>query len=83
MLLTAGLLRTAADKVLMFGGMAQEDMFLLPDMFELTISQRWWRQARPRAQSLAVKGLLQGCAGSHFGGAARRSSTVFCTAHAL
>lgn len=49
-LLSAGLLRTGADKVLVFGGMAQEDMFLLPDMFELSISQRWWRQARPRAQ---------------------------------
>ena len=34
----------------MFGGMAQDDtgaMFRLSDMFELTISQRWWRQARP------------------------------------
>ncbi len=48
-LLSAGLLRTGAEKVLVFGGMAQDDMFLLPDMFELTISQHWWRQARPRS----------------------------------
>ena len=36
--------------MIVFGGMAHDAVgytILLPDMFELSISQRWWRQARP------------------------------------
>ena len=67
----------------MFGGMAQDDMFLLPDMFELTISQRWWRQARPISQYQHQMCLLQGPEGSHSAGAACKFSTACWTAHAV
>ena len=61
-------------------------MFRLSDMFELTISQRWWRQARPRAQCLAVNlnvTLKEAHEGSHCTGAACEFSTLFWTAHAV
>ena len=51
-LLHAGLAQPDPDRVVVFGGMARDDKgatFRLSDMFELTISQRWWRQARPLA----------------------------------
>ena len=60
--MNAGLARPAPDRVVVFGGMALDDkgaMFRLSDMFELTISQRWWRQARPSLAMLIEMGLLQ------------------------
>lgn len=58
-LLNAGLVQPDPDKVVVFGGMAQDDegaAFRLSDMFELTISQRWWRQARPLACNADCEG---------------------------
>ena len=46
----AGLVQPEADRVIVFGGSALDNTGAasrLPDMFELSISQRWWRQAWP------------------------------------
>ncbi|KAK9825852.1 hypothetical protein WJX81_004094 [Elliptochloris bilobata] len=44
-----GLVQPEPDRVVIFGGMAHNacGIFLLGDMFELSVTQRWWRQVVP------------------------------------
>ena len=82
----AGLLQPSADKVLVFGGMAQHVMgmmYLLPDMFELSISQRWWRQARPHPQRWLWGACCKAPRDQRSAGAAQKRSTASLPARAV